>query len=127
MSGHNDERSELDASAEMHGGNIAINADLSPGLELRGPAQDVRATGQTGASGSITNNPANNNATNGLAHLSSTLHNENLDLQPRCGEGTDFSSFLISGNGGIAPEPDFWLSFPELNFLTQPPDIGAKP
>jgi hypothetical protein len=102
--------SSINANGGINGGNVQINADSKPGVSTT----TVTATGQTGLSGVITNNPANTDIAYVLAQLPGSLLSAEARLQPQCGPGGSFSSFLATGRGGVPFQIGFWL--PDLEF-----------
>jgi hypothetical protein len=110
--------SRINANGGANGGKITLAADqanpstgvvITPGKNPEGnPGDTVTASGGTGTSGSITTNPANTDVTNALARLPSGLTAIEQRLQPLCGAGGGFSSFLLTGNGGLSFDPATW-------------------
>jgi hypothetical protein len=64
-------------------------------------------------------NPATDLASS-LAPLSVGLSGLELRLQPTCAQGGNFSTFLVTGSGGVPSAPSNWL-FPDFLPATPSP------
>jgi hypothetical protein len=100
--------STINANGGANGGNISLSATATPGAVFAGPNANVTATGATGTAGAIGTNPATTDVTNALARLPVDLFQPEYQLQPQCGVGGAFSSFLLTGNGGLPFDPATW-------------------
>jgi hypothetical protein len=87
------------------GGNVTINADALPGVIV---GTNVTATGNANTTGRIATNPANTDVTTALARLPAELFSLDYRLQPQCGASGAFSSFLLTGRGGLSFDPATW-------------------
>jgi filamentous hemagglutinin family protein len=96
--------STINANGGINGGNVRINADAKPGVNKA----SVTATGQRGVSGIITNNPANTDIARAITRLPESLLSVEARLQPQCAQIGNFSSFLVTGKGGLSLNPEFW-------------------
>jgi filamentous hemagglutinin family protein len=106
------------------GGNITINADDLPGVQV---GVNVTATGTANTTGRIATNPASTDVTNGLTRLPASLLADEARLRPRCAEGDAFSSFLLTGKGGLSFDPETWqLPAADLRSLDAPTTMPAR-
>lgn len=104
--------STVSASAQGNGGKIVVNADQTPGARFTGPAANITATGGSGVSGSVATANANTDILNAVARLPADLLPTAVALQPQCGVGSAFSSFLFTGTGGMKFTPGLWFTVP---------------
>ena len=99
--------SRIDArSTSAKGGNVTINPTA-----LVQASTTITATGKKGASGKVTLAPPDAELAGALAPLTTGLSRTNLQLAPVCAPslGGNFSSFVVTGQGGRPPEPGGWM------------------
>ena len=96
------ENSSITANAvEGRGGNIQINTQ---GL-FQDPDSEITATSELGIDGTVTINELEVNPAEGLEELPSDVINvTRLVAQNLCAAGDD-SEFILTGKGGLAPNP----------------------
>jgi filamentous hemagglutinin family protein len=108
-----DENSDLIANAfEGSGGNIDITTQAIYGLEFRPeltPQSDITASSQFGVDGTVVINTPAVDPTQGLVNLPTGVVDASNQIGQTCPTGVTASDqlgrFVITGRGGIAPNP----------------------
>ncbi|WNZ43680.1 S-layer family protein [Leptolyngbya boryana CZ1] len=102
------ENSDIIANAvEGRGGNIQITTQGIIGLKYRDrltPENDITASSEFGVNGTVDVNNVGVDPNSGLVELSTTLIDSNQQVAAAC-SGTEGSSFVITGRGGIPQNP----------------------
>ncbi|MBD1854494.1 MULTISPECIES: beta strand repeat-containing protein [Leptolyngbya] len=102
------ENSDIVANAEKgRGGNIQITTQGMIGLQYRDrltPENDITASSEFGVNGTVEVNNVGVDPNSGLVELSTTLIDSNQQVTAAC-SGTQGSSFVITGRGGIPQNP----------------------
>ena len=104
------ENSDIRAnSVNARGGNVSINTPGIFGIQFRPqdtPLSDITATGANSAlSGTVQLNINQLDPTSGLAKLSTTVTDPSRLIAQGC-PATQGNSFVISGRGGLPPNPE---------------------
>jgi filamentous hemagglutinin family protein len=104
------ENSDIRAnSVNARGGNISINASGIFGIQFRSQdtsLSDITATGANSAlSGTVQLNIEQSNPTSGLVKLPTTVVDPSQLIAQGC-PATQGNSFVISGRGGLPPNPE---------------------
>jgi filamentous hemagglutinin family protein len=104
------ENSDISANSEdFRGGNVSIDAASLFGIQPRlsaTPFSDITATGATSAlSGTIDVTTAGIDPTSGLVELPTELVDSSRLIAQGC-PADQGNSFIISGQGGLAPSPE---------------------
>jgi len=120
--------STIVANGANDGGHVRISATSTPGVVVGGPNPNVTAKNGAGLSGSVNTGPAQNDVINALSRLPGGLAKPELVLQPQCGESTSsFSSFLVTGLGGLPFDPQVW-QWPASSWVPPPaPAASTQP
>jgi filamentous hemagglutinin family protein len=131
------ENSDIRAnSVNARGGNVSINTPGIFGIQFRPqdtPLSDITATGANSAlSGTVQLNINQLDPTSGLAKLSTTVTDPSRLIAQGC-PATQGNSFVISGRGGLPPNPEQqldddadWQDRRRL-VVAQPPPTPAPP
>jgi filamentous hemagglutinin family protein len=102
------EDSDILANADQgRGGNIQITTQGIIGLQYRDrttPENDITASSKFGVNGTVEVNNVGVDPNSGLVELSTTLIDSNQQVAAAC-SGTEGSSFVITGRGGIPQNP----------------------
>jgi filamentous hemagglutinin family protein len=102
------ENSDIVANAvEGRGGNIQITTQGIIGLKYRDrttPENDITASSEFGVNGTVDVNNVGVDPNSGLVKLSTTLIDSNQQVAAAC-SGTQSSSFVITGRGGVPKNP----------------------
>lgn len=108
------ENNDITANAfEGRGGNIKITAQGIFGIESRPrltPLSDITASSALGINGTVQINTLNTNPINGLVSLPPTVVDSSRLVAQDCSAREDSlargrSKFIISGRGGVPPQP----------------------
>jgi hypothetical protein len=99
------DRSTIDARAARQPQNVGLHTDVF----LLSDSRILTSTGQSFPETQIAGS---------LAPLATALDNS-YGLIPLCRSGTDVSSFIVTGSGGMPVEPGSW--FPDLTLSPSPP------
>jgi len=104
------ENSNINANSEQaQGGTVTIDAQAIFGTEFReSPTanSDITATGaDSSLSGTVTINNPEVDPTSGLVELPTTLTDAAQQIDSSCRPGQQQSEFIVTGRGGIPPNP----------------------
>ena len=108
------ENSEIIANAfQGNGGNIQIISQSLFGIESRPnltPASDINASSRFGVSGIVQINTPTINPAQGLLALPTEVVDASTLIAQNCSEAAQASQFIVTGRGGLPPNPDDALS-----------------
>jgi large exoprotein involved in heme utilization and adhesion len=123
------ENSNINANSEQaQGGTVTIDAQAIFGTEFRESStsnSDITATGaDSSLSGTVSINTPEIDPTSGLVELPTTLTDVAQQIDSSCRPGQQQSEFIVTGRGGLPPNPIEAIS-DEATWLDLRPGIAG--
>jgi large exoprotein involved in heme utilization and adhesion len=123
------ENSDINANSEQaQGGTVTIDAEAIFGTEFRESptsTSDITATGaDSSLSGTVSINTPEIDPTSGLVELPTTLTDVAQQIDSSCRPGQQQSEFIVTGRGGLPPNPIEAIS-DEATWLDLRPGIAG--
>jgi large exoprotein involved in heme utilization and adhesion len=123
------ENSDINANSEQaQGGTVTIDAEAIFGTEFRESptsTSDITATGaDSSLSGTVSINTPDIDPTSGLVELPTTLTDVAQQIDSSCRPGQQQSEFIVTGRGGLPPNPIEAIS-DEATWLDLRPGIAG--
>lgn len=120
------ENSDIRANAFTgNGGQVNATAQGIFGLKFQQqptPQSDITASSRFGVSGTVTLNTPNVDLNRGLIPLSSDFTDSTNQIVQTCSPRQQMNSFIITGRGGISPDPSEALNQTPLWQAAEPTD-----